>query len=57
MNNFNRNVIKDIKKESKREYADEEKLKREKEAYAWKVILYNDDIHKYGYDICKKEKY
>ncbi|SCM26110.1 ATP-dependent Clp protease adaptor protein ClpS, putative [Plasmodium chabaudi adami] len=44
-----RNVVKDIKKENKREYEDEEKLKREKEAYAWKVILYNDDIHNFTY--------
>ncbi|EUD74258.1 hypothetical protein YYG_00205 [Plasmodium vinckei petteri] len=44
-----RHVVKDIKKENKREYEDEEKLKREKEAYAWKVILYNDDIHNFTY--------
>ncbi|SCQ16842.1 ATP-dependent Clp protease adapter protein ClpS, putative [Plasmodium ovale] len=44
-----RNVIKEIKKENIGEFYDEEKLKREKETTAWKVILYNDDIHNFTY--------
>ncbi|SBT82364.1 ATP-dependent Clp protease adapter protein ClpS, putative [Plasmodium ovale] len=44
-----RNVVKEIKKENIREFYDEEKLKREKETTAWKVILYNDDIHNFTY--------
>ncbi|SBT47757.1 ATP-dependent Clp protease adaptor protein ClpS, putative [Plasmodium ovale wallikeri] len=47
--NVRRNVVKEIKKENIREFYDEEKLKREKETTAWKVILYNDDIHNFTY--------
>ncbi|GAW83406.1 ATP-dependent Clp protease adaptor protein ClpS [Plasmodium gonderi] len=44
-----RNVIKEIKKDNIKEFYDEEKEKREKETTAWKVILYNDDIHNFTY--------
>ncbi|SBS90393.1 ATP-dependent Clp protease adaptor protein ClpS, putative [Plasmodium malariae] len=44
-----RQVIKEIKKDNIEEFYDEEKKKREKETTAWKVILYNDDIHNFTY--------
>ncbi|KJP88174.1 hypothetical protein AK88_02121 [Plasmodium fragile] len=44
-----RNVVKEIKKDNAKEFYDEERQKREKETTAWKVILYNDDIHNFTY--------
>ncbi|CRH02451.1 ATP-dependent Clp protease adaptor protein ClpS, putative [Plasmodium relictum] len=44
-----RNVIKEIKKDNIKEFDEEEKKKRENETTAWKVILYNDDIHNFTY--------
>ncbi|SBO21031.1 ATP-dependent Clp protease adaptor protein ClpS, putative [Plasmodium knowlesi strain H] len=44
-----RNVVKEIKKDNIKEFYSEEKQKREKETTAWKVILYNDDIHNFTY--------
>ncbi|VWU51935.1 ATP-dependent Clp protease adapter protein ClpS, putative [Hepatocystis sp. ex Piliocolobus tephrosceles] len=42
-----RKVSKEIKKKNILEINEEEKQKREKETTAWKVILYNDDIHNF----------
>ncbi|SOV81146.1 ATP-dependent Clp protease adaptor protein ClpS, putative [Plasmodium sp. gorilla clade G3] len=44
-----RNVIKEIKKDNIKEVDEHEKKEREKETSAWKVILYNDDIHNFTY--------
>ncbi|EUD68890.1 hypothetical protein C922_00578 [Plasmodium inui San Antonio 1] len=44
-----RNVVKEIKKDNIQEFYNEERQKREKETTAWKVILYNDDIHNFTY--------
>ncbi|CRG97591.1 ATP-dependent Clp protease adaptor protein ClpS, putative [Plasmodium gallinaceum] len=44
-----RNVVKEIKKDNIKEFDEEEKKKRESETTAWKVILYNDDIHNFTY--------
>ncbi|CAG9472053.1 unnamed protein product [Plasmodium vivax] len=44
-----RNVVKEIKKDNIKEFYSEERQKREKETTAWKVILYNDDIHNFTY--------
>ncbi|ETW17225.1 hypothetical protein PFFVO_04050 [Plasmodium falciparum Vietnam Oak-Knoll (FVO)] len=43
------NVIKEIKKDNIKEADEHEKKEREKETSAWKVILYNDDIHNFTY--------
>ncbi|SCO75278.1 ATP-dependent Clp protease adaptor protein ClpS, putative [Plasmodium vivax] len=47
--NFIQNVVKEIKKDNIKEFYSEERQKREKETTAWKVILYNDDIHNFTY--------
>ncbi|ETW47613.1 hypothetical protein PFMALIP_04306 [Plasmodium falciparum MaliPS096_E11] len=44
-----KNVIKEIKKDNIKEADEHEKKEREKETSAWKVILYNDDIHNFTY--------
>lgn len=44
-----RKVVSEIKRENLQEIDEIEKKKREQETTAWKVILYNDDIHTFTY--------
>lgn len=44
-----RKVVSEIRREHLEEADDLEKKKREKETTAWKVILYNDEIHTFTY--------